>query len=542
MNKKRRVYSYIRCSSKDQLKGDSLRRQRDLASKFAEKNNYILDAELDLSDKGVSGYKGLNRIKGRLGDFLDAVENGTVETGSILFIEKLDRYSRANPTEAFNELFQRLFAKGISLATADGKVYDERSQVWDLMPLLMFLGLANQESKQKSERLKSAFAANRLQVQNEKAVYNTRGPFWVTFKDGKFVLNERHKIIIRIFDLYLSGHGSNIIKRILSEEKIPSPTGGSWQSATVMRYLRDRKVIGEFQMGKTTDGRHTKVLPSGPPIANYYPPCISVENFLRVQKIANTKPKSSGKTSTDFIDIFEGLIFCGNTGKRLNKVRYGQNKTRYYKRYLDGLTDGFSGWQVQHVEKCFYFLCKIFDFKRIFDSQNRITNKNAKNTLVLEEQRIEMGIANINESLKLGGDLPSLVKNLQEEELKLQKVKKDLENLNGGAVNNQVSFLKNKGAGYFYDLYLRRDESKENRLRIRRIISEEVEKVLLFPNGVQNAIFLPSSKKYLLKTKLPTIGIISSRSEFCYFMSFENRCKSVSPVPIHNQLKKRISA
>jgi hypothetical protein len=46
------AYSYLRLSTPKQNKGDSVRRQLELAQKYAEQNNLILDETLQLFDLG----------------------------------------------------------------------------------------------------------------------------------------------------------------------------------------------------------------------------------------------------------------------------------------------------------------------------------------------------------------------------------------------------------------------------------------------------------------------------------------------------------
>ena len=89
-----RAYSYIRFSSPEQAKGDSLRRQMELAEQYAEAHGLELDTELTFRDLGVSAYRGLNVETGELRAFLKAVEEGIVAPGSVLLVESLDRISR----------------------------------------------------------------------------------------------------------------------------------------------------------------------------------------------------------------------------------------------------------------------------------------------------------------------------------------------------------------------------------------------------------------------------------------------------------------
>ena len=69
-----KAFSYIRFSTPDQLKGDSLRRQLTASEVYAEAHGLELDTSL--RDLGVSGFKGAHRTKGALGRFLKRVETG----------------------------------------------------------------------------------------------------------------------------------------------------------------------------------------------------------------------------------------------------------------------------------------------------------------------------------------------------------------------------------------------------------------------------------------------------------------------------------
>ena len=69
------AYSYIRFSSTEQLKGDSLRRQSELSKNYAEANNLELDTKLNLRDLGLSAYDKSNLKKGALGvNFLSSLK------------------------------------------------------------------------------------------------------------------------------------------------------------------------------------------------------------------------------------------------------------------------------------------------------------------------------------------------------------------------------------------------------------------------------------------------------------------------------------
>lgn len=75
-------YSYIRFSTPDQIKGDSLRRQLDASQRYVEQHGLTLDTTLNMRDLGVSAFRGDNSTSGALGTFITAIDSGQVAPGS----------------------------------------------------------------------------------------------------------------------------------------------------------------------------------------------------------------------------------------------------------------------------------------------------------------------------------------------------------------------------------------------------------------------------------------------------------------------------
>src|ERR1700747_3247772 len=95
-----RCYSYLRFSTPEQRKGDSLRRQTVAAEEYAKRHGLALDTELNLRDLGISAFRGNNVAVGALGAFLKAIRDGLVPKGSLLLVESLDRVSRQTARKA----------------------------------------------------------------------------------------------------------------------------------------------------------------------------------------------------------------------------------------------------------------------------------------------------------------------------------------------------------------------------------------------------------------------------------------------------------
>src|SRR6516165_10425780 len=92
------AYSYLRFSSPEQAKGDSIRRQTEARDAWLVRHPSVtLDTSLTLHDKGVSGFSGKHRLNAdrfALAAFLKLVDAGRIPEGSYLLLENLDRLSR----------------------------------------------------------------------------------------------------------------------------------------------------------------------------------------------------------------------------------------------------------------------------------------------------------------------------------------------------------------------------------------------------------------------------------------------------------------
>ncbi|MEB3047675.1 recombinase family protein [Rhizobium mulingense] len=134
-----RAYSYVRMSTRKQLRGDSLRRQLERSKAFADEHSLLLDDSLQ--DLGVSAWKGKNFKTGALGRFLAMVESGEIPKGSYLLIESLDRLSREAVPDALT-LFMAIINAGIVIATLgeDRQIYSRDRLNGDWTKLI--IGLA----------------------------------------------------------------------------------------------------------------------------------------------------------------------------------------------------------------------------------------------------------------------------------------------------------------------------------------------------------------------------------------------------------------
>jgi DNA invertase Pin-like site-specific DNA recombinase len=272
-SKKPTAYSYIRFSTAEQTKGDSLRRQIELSESYAEKHDLNLDKSLSIKDLGVSAYDSSNISKGALGVFLNAVKAKRIPEGSYLLIESLDRLSRAQVLTAL-KIFISILDEGIVICTlTDGMRYSKESVDKNFSELLISLTImsrAHEESKMKSIRLSAAWKEKRKGLAEKK--FTSQCPYWMTLDktNNEFKVNKSHVAVVNyIFELAASGLGNySIVKRLNTESVKNFGRADYWSTSSIQVLLNNRAVLGEFQP-------HTKIdkkrVPDGEPIKDYYP-------------------------------------------------------------------------------------------------------------------------------------------------------------------------------------------------------------------------------------------------------------------------------
>src|SRR5262249_49327237 len=145
---------YIRFSTPEQLKGDSLRRQLEGTAAWCEKNGVPLDTSLTLRDLGVSAFRGAHRDdKHCLAQFLRAVSQGRVAKGSYLVIENLDRLTREDERTALR-LWLDILDAGVNIVQLHPETVFryEHSDMTDIIRAIIELSRGHSESRMKSKR------------------------------------------------------------------------------------------------------------------------------------------------------------------------------------------------------------------------------------------------------------------------------------------------------------------------------------------------------------------------------------------------------
>jgi DNA invertase Pin-like site-specific DNA recombinase len=341
-----KAYSYIRWSTPEQSKGNSLERQTKKARAWAQARGYELDNELTakLVDRGISAYRGRNATDGALGTFLAAVREGIVPRGSFLIVESLDRISRDTIHKAARTL-QDIVEEGVSiLDLEDGeRVYNEetfeREPFAFLIMAIRFMR-GNMESRLKSERVGGAYEDKRKAAAQgtESKPFTRMLPAWLQYNEEKRTceaIPERADVIRTIFKLSDEGLGQHKIARYLNERNEPTWGGHGnqhkaecWHRSYVRKLLTNSAVVGTFtphQKQADTNGKRGKrVRKPLDPIEGYFPSVVDPELFERVSSRVRAPAARGRNASAEPASIFAGLLRCVHCGGFVTRVSKGE--------------------------------------------------------------------------------------------------------------------------------------------------------------------------------------------------------------------------
>ncbi len=384
----KKAYSYIRFSTPQQLKGDSLRRQLEASRVYAEENDLILDDSL--RDIGVSAYKGKNATEGALNDFIELVKAGRIEKGSVLILESLDRLSRQQVFTALG-LFSSLLSAGVEIVTlADGQHYTAESinDVGQLMFSLMSMCRSHEESALKAKRLSASWENRRRLAVDSKRPMTGQCPKWLRLSDDKArfeVIEERADIVRKIFEQSVAGTGQRKIAANLNEGGVPTfSRGDMWHSSYIAKIIRSKSVIGEYQPKQKGE-------PVGEPIPNYYPAIVSEDMFCKAQsaRVSRMNPSSAGRKGLKFSNLFSGLCKCLECGATYRLIKNGRSHMfRCNNNYMSNGCECDKRWRYHDVENAaLLMLSEKIDW---FSALGGQTNS---------KQRLELDIASLRVKL-----------------------------------------------------------------------------------------------------------------------------------------------
>jgi DNA invertase Pin-like site-specific DNA recombinase len=415
------AFSYIRFSTPEQRKGDSVRRQTDAAQGWCERNNVRLDTSTTFRDLGKSAYLGEHRKnpdRHALAAFLKMVEEGRIPRGSHLIIESLDRLTREH-VRAGLMLLLGLIEAGIRIVQLSPSelVYDEKADEMALMLAIVELSRGHRESKRKSDLSGPAWRKKK-EGAKEGRIVTERLPAWVTIQGDKLALiPDRAETVRLVFHLAATGYGTPRIVAKLNKDGVP-PIGktGKWVKGYIGRILRDRRAVGEYQPRK---GKRRE--PDGDPVPNYFPAVVSEQEFFAARAGAAERGQHRGRLGTQHVNIFAGVTKNAREGDSYYMTMRVERRVRHHVLITNNSQQGLS--------PCYSFPYLVFEQALLsmlaeIDPQEIVgTDRSGNEVMALsgELATVEGRIAELEAELATG-DVPSLARALRS----LEDRKRDL--------------------------------------------------------------------------------------------------------------------
>lgn len=346
------AYSYRRYSSSAQRDGSSLERQLEMAQAVCNDKGWTL---IDLPpDAGMSGYKGVNKIKGTLGGFLSKVKAGAIPKGSVCIFEKMDRFSR-NEIDLVIPDFLSLLQSGIEIfSCADRTHYtlaDIRRNPMTLNYAVMAMAMANDYSKSLGDRITRSVDIRLSKCQQGlKMDLGPWNPRWVDFvgehkQPGEFRLNAHAETIRRMVREYLAGESMYSIAKGLIRENVPTLAGGKWAQGTIGHLLGNRTLTGDVELKGTL-------------LKGYLPAVITAKEQQRLQaKLNENKARRGGSAHSDRVaNLFRNRCKCSHCGGTITTIKVSGCNHHLYTCKTKRLGKCDSDWSIRvaAVEQDFF--------------------------------------------------------------------------------------------------------------------------------------------------------------------------------------------
>lgn len=318
---------YCRLSRDDELSGESnsIKNQELILSKYAEDNKFQ-NIKFFIDD----GYSGTTFTRPAFIEIMELAEQGNIGTIIVKDHSRLGR-NRLVVGQLLEEDFVRLNIRYIAIMDN----IDSSKGLNDFLPIQDWFN--EMHAKNTSQKVRAVLKSN-----GESGISLANNvPYGYKEDENdrtKWIVDEQSAEVVKeIYNLFIQGHGTFEIARILRERKILTPSEYNasvstnsitntqkyqykWCGTTVAGILDRQEYIGDTVNFKYTVRSYkdkTKVtLPKEDRkiFKNTHEPIIDEYTWNIAQELRNNrkKPTRSGKKS-----IFSGLLFCNDCGKKM---------------------------------------------------------------------------------------------------------------------------------------------------------------------------------------------------------------------------------
>ena len=318
---------YCRLSRDDELAGESnsIKNQKSILSKYAKDNNFQ-NIKFFVDD----GYSGTTFTRPAFMELMELAEQGKIRTIIVKDHSRLGR-NRLIVGQLLEEDFVRLNIRYIAIMDN----IDSSKGLNDFLPIQDWFN--EMHAKNTSQKVRAV-----LKNKGESGISLANNVPYGYKKDEndktKWLVDETSAEVVKeIFNLFVQGHGTCEIARILRERKILTPSEYNasigrnskaniqdfqykWCGVTVAGILDRQEYIGDTVNFKCTTRSYKDKTRINLPkedrkiFKNTHEPIIDEYTWNIAKQLRNNRKKraKSGKKS-----IFSGLLFCNDCGKKM---------------------------------------------------------------------------------------------------------------------------------------------------------------------------------------------------------------------------------
>lgn len=318
---------YCRLSRDDELSGESnsIKNQKIILSKYAEDNKFQ-NIKFFVDD----GYSGTTFTRPAFMEMMELAESGQIGTIIVKDHSRLGR-NRLVVGQLLEEDFVRLNIRYIAIMDN----IDSSKGLNDFLPIQDWFN--EMHAKNTSQKVRAV-----LKSKGESGISLANNVPYGYKKDEndktKWVIDEQSAEVVKeIYNLFIQGHGTFEIARILTKRNIMTPAEyfvsigrtfptrlqtfkHQWNATTVASILDRQEYIGDTVNFKYTIRSYKDKTKVAIPKENWqifkntHEPIIDEYTWNIAQQLRNNrkKPTRSGKKS-----IFSGLLFCNDCGKKM---------------------------------------------------------------------------------------------------------------------------------------------------------------------------------------------------------------------------------
>lgn len=501
-----RAAIYCRLSKDDEQKGESasIQNQRDMLEHYVKSKGWnIVDVYID------DGYTGLNTNRPSFQRLIKDVEDKKVD---IVITKDLSRLGRNYLQTGYytENFFPRNGVRYIAVNDGVDTLHDNN----EIVP---FKNVLNEfYSRDVSKKMKSAYLTRARQGKFTGCL----APFgYMKNPNDTYTLVEDEEtswIVKKIYDLAIAGYGVQAIRRILFDEKIPTPTwwnrkkglrniftklektvqdGEYWWDCTTIKeiiqnpvylgHIASQKANYQFKVGWLSD----KPKDDWIVVENTHEPIVSEDTY----KIANEKIESRKRPfKTGEESIFAGLVKCPDCGKALN---LGRNKSKKQEKILTCNTYRRYGKHLCSQHRIY--------FDTLYEIVLADIRKNA-NFALKDEQAIIKALEKTRDNEDEEEQI-YIAKKIEEDSKRLSELENKIEKLYDDWINKKISETN-------FQRILEKSQCEQEVL-VKRIeeLESKVVKKQIDENGIYKWIELIKKHKNIKKLDKETLNELISK-------------------------------